>query len=36
MTPETQAYSEGGLTISGQNYGTNGLAKWNCCGGFNS
>tara|TARA_R110000822_G_scaffold228978_2_gene361261 strand:+ start:55 stop:648 length:594 start_codon:yes stop_codon:yes gene_type:complete len=36
MTPETQAYSEGGLTISGQNYGTNRLAKWNCCGGFNS
>lgn len=32
MTPETQAYSEGGLTISGQNYGNNRLANWNCCG----
>ena len=32
MYPETQAYTEGGLTISGQNYGTNRLANWNCCG----
>lgn len=32
MTPESQAYSEGGLTISGRNNGGNRLANWNCCG----
>lgn len=30
MTPETQTYSEGGLTISGTNR-RNRLADWNCC-----
>lgn len=32
MNPETQTYSEGGLTISGSNRGNNRLANWNCCG----
>ena len=32
MTPETQTYSENGLTISGKNSGLNRLANWNCCG----
>lgn len=31
MTPETQTYSEGGLTISGSQRGYNKLANWNCC-----
>ena len=30
MNPETQTYSEGGLTISGTNR-MNRLANWNCC-----
>ena len=30
MNPETQTYSEGGLTISGTNR-RNRLADWNCC-----
>lgn len=30
MSPETQTYSEGGLTISGTNR-RNRLADWNCC-----
>lgn len=30
MYPETQTYSEGGLTISGSNR-MNRLANWNCC-----
>lgn len=31
MTPDTQTYAEGGLTISGTNR-RNKLANWNCCG----
>jgi hypothetical protein len=30
MNPETQTYSEGGLTISGTNR-MNKLQNWNCC-----
>jgi len=31
MFPETQTYSEGGLTISGSQRGYNKLSNWNCC-----
>lgn len=32
MTPESQTYSENGLTISGKGGAVNRLANWNCCG----